>query len=169
MRHTVLIVAAMVTAAGHALATPPVMWKVVGVTDGDTLTAVDSDDVRHKIRLQGIDAPEVGQPFGTKARQMLGDMTVRKTVTVRLHGRDRFGRDLARVEVDGRDVGLALVTDGMAWQYDRYDSSPELADAEREARNARRGLWSEDDPVPPWEWRATERERKAAARRPTGR
>jgi len=139
---------------------PPVTWRVVGVSDGDTLTALDEDNQKHKVRLHGIDAPEIGQPFGTKSREALGALTVRKTATLHLHGRDRYGRDLARVEVDGVDVNVELVKDGLAWHYVRYDKSPELAKAEREARDAKRGVWADKEPMPPWEWRATERDRK---------
>jgi len=139
---------------------PPVTWKVVGVSDGDTLTALDDDNKQHKVRLHGIDAPEIGQPFGTKSREALGRLAMKKMATLHLHGRDRYGRDLARVEVDGRDVNLELVKDGLAWHYVRYDKSPELASAEREAREAKRGVWADDEAVAPWEWRATERDRK---------
>ncbi len=159
-----LIVTVIVLFAVGSGSTEPektVTWKVVGVSDGDTLTALDEDNKQHKVRLHGIDAPEIGQPFGTKSREALGQLTVKKTVTLRLHGRDRYGRDLARVEVDGRDVNVELVKGGLAWHYVRYDKSPELASAEREAREAERGVWADKDAVPPWEWRATERERKA--------
>jgi micrococcal nuclease len=139
---------------------PPVTWRVVGVSDGDTLTALDESNTRHKVRLHGIDAPEIGQPFGTKSREALGRLTMKKTATLHLRGRDRYGRDLARVEVDGVDVNVALVEDGLAWHYARYDKSPELASAERDAREAKRGVWADTGAVPPWEWRATERDRK---------
>ncbi|MEI6239393.1 MAG: thermonuclease family protein [Planctomycetia bacterium] len=152
--------------AGAASPEPPVTWRVVGVSDGDTLTALDENNTKHKVRLHGIDAPEIGQPFGTKSREALGRLTVRKTATLHLKGRDRYGRDLARVEVDGHDVNLALVKDGLAWHYVRYDQSPELAAAEREAREAKRGVWADTESVPPWEWRATERDRKS---QPAGR
>lgn len=139
---------------------PPVAWRVVGVSDGDTLTALDESNTKHKVRLHGIDAPEIGQPFGTKSREALGRLAMKKTATLHLKGRDRYGRDLARVEVDGRDVNRELVKDGLAWHYVRYDDSPELASAEREAREAKRGVWADTGAVPPWEWRATERDRK---------
>lgn len=141
-----------------------VSWKVVGVSDGDTLTALDEENKQHKVRLHGIDAPEIAQPFGAKSREALGRLTVKKTATLHLRGRDRYGRDLARVEVDGKDVNVELVKEGFAWHYTRYDNSPELASAEREAREAKHGLWADKDPVPPWEWRANEREQKAAKR-----
>ena len=157
----VLLACVAVAADGQE---PAVDWRVVGVSDGDTLTALDAANAQHKVRLQGIDAPESGQPFGTQARDRLAELTLRRTVRVILGGRDRYGRDLASVAVDGRDVARDMVAAGLAWQYDRYDSSPELARAEQEARAARRGLWADAAPVPPWEWRATERDRKDAPR-----
>jgi endonuclease YncB( thermonuclease family) len=162
--HVVTAAVALFTAMGGVVSAsspePPVTWRVVGVSDGDTLTALDESNTKHKVRLHGIDAPEIGQPFGTKSREALGTLTVRKTATLHLHGRDRYGRDLARVEVDGVDVNVALVKDGLAWHYARYDKSPELAKAERDARDAKRGVWADTGAVPPWEWRATERDRK---------
>lgn len=160
-----LIVTAVVLSAVVGAAAEPektVTWKVVGVSDGDTLTALDEANTQHKVRLHGIDAPEIAQPFGTKSREALGRLTVKKTATLHLRGRDRYGRDLARVEVDGKDVNVELVNEGFAWHYTRYDNSPELASAERDARKAKRGVWADKDAVPPWEWRATEREQKAA-------
>lgn len=160
MRLTIMMLCLSARLAFAADPVVAVSWKVVGVSDGDTLTALDESNTKHKVRLHGIDAPEIGQPFGTKSREALGRLAMKKTATLHLKGRDRYGRDLARVEVDGRDVNLELVKDGLAWHYARYDDSPELASAEREAREAKRGVWADTGAVPPWEWRATERDRK---------
>jgi endonuclease YncB( thermonuclease family) len=145
--------------AGPVVAAP-VEWKVVSVHDGDTLTAVDAANVQHKVRLQGIDAPEIGQPFGTKARDGLARLTLRKVVRVNVHDHDRYGRVLADIEADGQGVNRTMVADGMAWHYARYSKDAGLAAAERDARAARRGLWADKAPVAPWEWRATEKDRK---------
>jgi micrococcal nuclease len=75
-------------------------------------------------------------------------------------GVDRYGRTLARVEVEGQDVNRQMVAEGLAWHYLRYSDDATLADAEREARAAGRGLWRDREPVPPWEWRASEKGRK---------
>ena len=159
------VVAGSVAAAADAVHT----GRVVTVHDGDTLTVVDAANVQHKVRLQGIDAPEIGQPFGTRSRDALGKLTMRKTVTLHGRGQDRYGRTLATVEVDGRDVNRQQVADGLAWHYVRYSTSAELAAAERAARRDGRGLWADKAPVPPWEWRAKERERKSATREPAAR
>jgi endonuclease YncB( thermonuclease family) len=169
MRPAILlpVLAAMLAGCGPvAAAEPPVVWRVVSVHDGDTLTALDGDNVQHKVRLAGIDAPERGQPFGTKARDGLAGMTMGKAVAVHVTDRDKYGRTVARIEVEGQDVNRAMVAAGLAWHYTRYSKAKALEEAEAEARAARRGLWADREPVPPWEWRATEKERK---RVPAGR
>jgi endonuclease YncB( thermonuclease family) len=154
-----------VVAFSATVAAEPVEWKVVSVHDGDTLTAVDAANVQHKVRLQGIDAPEVKQAFGTKARDRLADLTLRKVVRVNVHEHDRYGRLLADIEAGGQSVNRRMVADGMAWHYSRYSKDAGLAAAEREARAARRGLWADKAPTPPWEWRAGEQNR---TRKPAG-
>jgi len=141
---------------------PPaaILWRVVGVHDGDTLTALDGDKSQHKVWLAGIDAPEIGQPFGNVSREGLATMTMGKAVAVHVTDRDRYGRTVARIEVEGQDVNKAMVAGGMAWHFTRYSDDAGLAAAEVEARDARRGLWADASPVPPWEWRASEKERK---------
>jgi len=141
------------------------VWRVVSVHDGDTVRALDPDKREHKVRLHGIDAPEVGQAFGTKSRDGLRTLVMGKAVTVDHRGEDRYGRTLARLEVDGRDVNREMVAAGLAWHYVRYSDDALLAAAEVEAREARRGLWADREPVPPWEWRAGEHARKTAAPR----
>jgi endonuclease YncB( thermonuclease family) len=155
-----LLVVIVSMLAGMAVAAEPVEWKVVSVHDGDTLTAVDASNVQHKVRLAGIDAPEIGQPFGTKARDGLARLTLRKVVRVNVHEHDRYGRVLADIEADGQGVNRTMVADGMAWHYARYSKDAGLAAAERDARAARRGLWADKAPVAPWEWRASEKDRK---------
>jgi len=73
--------------------------KVVSVHDGDTLRVLDAAGTQHKVRLQGIDAPETRQAFGTKARNRLADLTLRKVVRVNVHEHDRYGRVLAGIQV----------------------------------------------------------------------
>lgn len=155
-----------VVLAGRLIAAEPVEWKVVSVHDGDTLTAVDASNVQHKVRLQGIDAPERGQPFGTVSRDRLAAMVMGKPVTVHDEGRDKWGRTLGRIEIEGQDVNRTLVAEGLAWHYVKFSKDAGLAAAEREARAAGRGLWGDKAPVPPWEWRAGEKERKGAKREP---
>jgi len=136
------------------------VWRVVSVHDGDTLRAIDEGKVEQRIRLAGIDAPERGQPFGNVARDRLAALTMGKAVAVDVEDVDRYGRTVARLEVDGLEVCRQMVADGLAWHFTRYSDDERLAAAEREARAARRGLWRDPAAVAPWEWRASERERK---------
>lgn len=132
---------------------------VVGVADGDTITVLDADKVQHKIRLTGIDAPEKKQPFGNRSKQSLSDMVFNKTVTVETVKRDRYGRELGKVLAGGKDANLEQVRAGFAWHYKAYERTQSAtdrqayADAENEAKAAKRGLWADADPTPPWEWR----------------
>ena len=89
-----------------------------------------------------------------------------KAVTVRNDGRDKYGRTLGRIEIEGQDMNRQMVADGLAWHYVRYSKDARLAAAEREARAAGKGLWADAKPVPPWEYRATAKDRK---RQPAGR
>lgn len=128
----------------------------VNVSDGDTLTVlVDSQEI--KIRLDGIDAPESKQPFGDKSKQALRELTHGKTVTVSISGKDRYGRSIGVVAVDGLNVNETLIERGLAWHYKRFSTSARLAKLEQEAREAKRGLWVDADPVAPWEWREREK------------
>ena len=134
-------------------ATADVRGKVVSIQDGDTLTVlVDRRQVR--VRLSDIDAPELKQPFGTRARQSLSEMCFGKVATLAMRGRDRYQRSLAQVTCDGRDANAEQVRRGYAWTFVRYAprDSP-LFTLEREAKAAHRGLWADPAPVAPWEWR----------------
>jgi micrococcal nuclease len=139
---------------------PAAVWRVVSVHDGDTLRAIDEGKAEQRIRLAGIDAPERGQPFGNVARERLAALTQGQAVKVHVEDRDRYGRTVARLEVGGLDVCRQLVADGLAWHYTRYSDDADLAAVEREARAAARGLWHDPAPVAPWDWRASEAERK---------
>lgn len=140
---------------GAALAAEPVPAKVVGVHDGDSITVV-AGEKQIKVRLLSIDAPELGQPFGKAAKQALSDLVFGKDVLLRLAGKDRYKRQLAVVMAGGVDVNLHLVRSGWAWVYPHatpHDKT--LPHAEAVARAAKRGLWADPAPAPPWTWRKT--------------
>ena len=147
----VLVVSASLTAQLRRAFT----GKVVKIADGDTLTVLDRDNVQHKIRLSGIDAPEKSQTFGTKAREALASKVFGKEVLIAVEDhRDRYGRELGDIFFDHRSVNTEMVQEGFAWRYVRYDKSGTYIDAEKDAREHKRGLWADPNPVPPWEWRA---------------
>lgn len=143
------------------LASSDICGKVVSVTDGDTITVlVDREQV--KVRLDGIDAPERRQAYGNAAREKLAGLVFGKTVTVKTHGKDRYGRTIGTVIAGERSVNLQMVEAGLAWHYVEYSKDVELARAEREARAAKRGLWADTAPVAPWEFRKKPAAKKAA-------
>ncbi len=127
---------------------------VIAVTDGDTIRVLDARKQQHRVRLFGIDAPESHQAFGSRARQCLADLAFQKNVTVAYTEKDRYGRILGTVFVGRQNLNLELVKAGMAWHYVYYaQNMTALAEAEKEARQYRRGLWADAQPVPPWEFR----------------
>ncbi|HEY4313204.1 MAG TPA: thermonuclease family protein [Pirellulales bacterium] len=127
--------------------------KAVGITDGDTLTLLDGQQHQVKIRLEGIDAPESHQAYGTLARKALAGKAFEKDVVVESHGQDKYGRTLGHVFIGSRWINKELVQEGWAWHYREYSKSAVLADAESEARTKHAGLWQDDKPVAPWDFR----------------
>lgn len=126
---------------------------VVAVHDGDTVTVLRGGE-QVKVRLACIDAPERGQAFGSRSRARLAEIVMRKSITAEVIDHDAYGRTVARIRCVGVDVSLEMVRAGLAWHY-RYHcpNDARLAAAEAEARMARRGLWADTHPEPPWDWR----------------
>jgi endonuclease YncB( thermonuclease family) len=145
--------------------------RVVGVSDGDTITVLAAGNRQLKVRLDGIDAPESKQAFGAKAKQSLSELVYGRTVTVTGSKTDRYGRTVGNVAVDGRDVGLVQIERGNAWFYRQYareldgDRARDYERAEVRARADRLGLWADRKPVEPWEWRADKRAPKSVGRK----
>ena len=137
--------------------------RTVRVTDGDTIVILSDGNVQHKIRLQGIDAPERKQAFGTKSKEHLSDSVAGKFVIVEYGKRDRYGRVIGKVLVGGKDVCLEQIIAGFAWHYKKYQNEQtasdrqRYADAENEARDAKRGLWQDPHAIAPWDYRAAKR------------
>ncbi len=133
--------------------------KVVKITDGDTLYVLDAKYKEHKIRLAGIDALEQKQAYGLASRRHLASMVTGQQVMTEYQKRDRYGRILGKVWINGVDACLEQVKAGFAWHYRKYqhEQSAEdqrlYADAEIRARDERPGLWRENNPNPPWEFR----------------
>jgi micrococcal nuclease len=127
--------------------------KIVGVHDGDSVTLLTSAKETVKLRLEGIDAPESKQPFGTAAKKTLSDMVFGEAIKFDALGEDRYGRTLARIyKADGTDVNLSMVKQGMAWHFEKYSQEGALKKAQAEAKAAKMGLWAQEA-IPPWEWR----------------
>lgn len=130
---------------------------VVGIADGDTLRARCDDLPVKSIRLAEVDAPEKAQPFGQASKQHLAGLCFQKRAVVEPKGRDRFGRMVARVRCEGTDVSAEQAMSGLAWAFTPYLTDPAIGRLEAEARAARRGLWTDPNPVAPWVWRRERR------------
>lgn len=126
--------------------------RVVGVTDGDTITVLDHSTTK-KIRLLSIDAPERHQAYGTKSKEALSSKVFNKQVVVEWGETDRYGRTLGQVFLDGRWINKEMIREGWAWQYRQYSKSEVLAEAESDARTEKVGLWADSNPTAPWEFR----------------
>lgn len=133
--------------------------RVVGVADGDTITVLDAKNTQFKIRLSGIDAPEKKQAFGQVSKKYLSDLVYGKQVNVDYEKQDRYGRTVGKVLVNGVDVNLKQVKQGLAWFYRKYQNEMVLDDrlnylhAEEAAHAAKVGLWIDPEPVAPWDFR----------------
>lgn len=133
--------------------------RVVSISDGDTVTILDSTNTQLKIRLMGIDAPEKKQAFGNKSKESLSNLVFNKQVAVEYSKKDKYGRTVGKIIVDGIDVNLEQIKAGMAWHYKKYQKEQSVDDrhiyaqAEDKARLEKRGLWIEAKPLPPWDWR----------------
>lgn len=145
----------------------PAVWQqfLDAAADGDTITVLDDSNTQHKIRLEGIDAPEKKQPFGQRSKESLSDLVFSKTVSVETGKTDRYGREVGKVLIDDTDANLLQVQRGFAWHYKAYEREQPAtdrkayadADAENETKAAHRGLWKDATPVPPWEYRRAKR------------
>jgi endonuclease YncB( thermonuclease family) len=127
--------------------------NVVKVVDGDTFD-LKSGNNKMRIRIFGIDSPERGQAFNIKAKEFTAGLIAGKDVRVVIHNKDRYGRFVGEVYLsDGTYVNAEIVKAGYAWHFKRYSDDEELAQGEHEARAGKRGLWLDENPIPPWEFR----------------
>jgi endonuclease YncB( thermonuclease family) len=173
MRFNSLTAAFLLVLAASACSAAPKSFeaRVIGIADGDTLTVLNSDQVPHKIRLAGIDAPEKGQAFGERSKQNLDRWVRDKTVRIEWTKIDKYGRLVSKVLVAPPgpcpstpcptifDVNLDQVSAGFAWHYKYYEDEQSEQDrrtyalAEQRARKQKLGLWRDANPLPPWEER----------------
>lgn len=147
-----------------AVLAEPLSGRVVGVIDGDSLKIV-IDGRQTEVRLAGIDAPEKGQPYGARAKQVLADLVYGRDVMVQAAGVDRYRRTLATIYLDGRSVNAAMVEAGAAWVYTAYTDDARLLQLQEQAQQQQSGLWQlpSGAQIPPWEWR---RGRRSATAEP---
>lgn len=133
--------------------------RVVGVADGDTITILDGTNTQHKIRLNGIDAPEKSQAFGNVSKRSLSDMVFNQQVDVDWLKEDRYGRKVGKVLLNNEDVNLKQIKRGLTWYFKKYKSDVAQEDrityvqAQQEAEANKTGLWVDPNPIPPWDFR----------------
>lgn len=126
--------------------------RVIVVMDGDTVMAMRGGR-KLKIRLANIDAPEKAQPYGPESRQSLYEMVNKREVQIDSQAVDQYGRVIGAIHVDGYSVNQEQVRRGMAWEYSYRHSDKTYQRLQSEAQQARRGLWAQANPEPPWQWR----------------
>lgn len=148
-----LVIASLVL--GHAAVANTLQGRVVGVSDGDTVTVLDVDNKPHKIRLSGIDAPEKEQAYGQKSKESLSELVFGKSVDVEWRKQDRYGRTVGKIMLGDVDICLEQVKRGMAWHYKQYQQEQaaqdrlSYAESETLARSMGTGLWQDASPVEP--------------------
>ena len=126
--------------------------QIKRVVDGDTVHVFCQDEV-YKIRLTEIDAPERDQPYGNNSTEYLKDLLKEGRVDVDISGTDRYGRKLGRLYWQGMDINRELVSAGYAWVYDQYVTDSSFYENQSKARNLKKGLWEDQNPLEPWNWR----------------
>lgn len=153
----ILLTLALLSATALASA-ESVTGRIVGVTDGDTVTLLDITKTQYKIRLAAIDAPEKAQPFGNRSKQALSSLCFNQQADVEVTDTDRYGRLVGIVTCNNINANEVMLSSGMAWVYSKYAKGfGHYYALEREAQAARIGLWVDNNPIPPWEWRKAKR------------
>ena len=142
------------------------LGRVTRVLDGDTVDLLTAQRENIRIRLNAIDAPEKGQAYGQRSRKFLNDLVHGRNVRVQYAGKDRYGRILGDIYLGEELINLKMVDAGLAWHYVMFaKDNAMMAKAEAEARAAKRGLWQEPNPIPPWEFRKKSRDRQSEAKK----
>jgi micrococcal nuclease len=130
--------------------------KITKVVDGDTYFFQTANETL-KVRMFGIDAPEGNQPFGKESKEFISKYLY-KDATLVTHGHDQYKRTLGTLFIDGQDINLVSVKGGYSWHYKRYLNDKQYAEAQENAKKLKLGLWSFSNPIPPWNFRHTEKE-----------
>ena len=147
-----------------------VIGRCLKVSDGDTIYVVTDGNVKYKVRLDRIDAPESDQPYGKESTAYLSSLIRGKTVRVEWVKKDQYGRVLGIVYLPSidqsnnpnnrtirQDINLTMVATGNAWHYSYFDHTPAYIAAESAAKEQKLGLWAAENPINPYEWRKSKR------------
>ena len=142
-----------ILAFSTAYADETVEGKVTRIIDGDSILVTDSKMVEYEVQLEGIDAPEMQQDFGKESTEGLSKLLKYKSVRLTWKSKDNFDRLLAQVYAGDKHINMEMIKTGMAWHFKKYNKDEELAKAETEAREAKKGLWARESPMAPWDYR----------------
>ena len=135
--------------------------KVIKIVDGDTYDLLTEDKTTIRIRMNGIDAPERGQPFYQKAKDFLGQLCFQKNIRIVKIDIDMHGRVIADSYLDdGTSLSYEMVRNGFAWHFKKYSNDTKLAQLEIDAKSMKLGLWVDENPTAPWDIRAHRRNGK---------
>ena len=150
-----LILSAVALVAAFAASGKTLEGEVTRVSDGDTIwvRANGEQGKGVKVRLDRIDAPESKQDYGFEAKEYLNGRIGGKTVKVEWEKKDQFGRILGIVYLDDTDINLEMVATGNAWHYAHFDQTPEYIEAEKTAKRNLLGLWADESPINPYDFR----------------
>lgn len=153
MKSLIILIALIMGCINFAMAHEEITGKVTAVVDGTTLEVAGNDKQLYRIRLVGIDSPELAQEYGNEAREFLEKLVLGKTVKVNITGKDRWGRYLGDVIIDGKtDPRIELLKHGLTWTAEK-NPLPELEEYRAKAQQKAKGLWKQSDPIPPWIFR----------------
>ncbi|TWP31815.1 thermonuclease family protein [Apibacter muscae] len=133
--------------------------RVIKVADGDTVTILTDENEQIKIRLYGIDCPEKGQDFSSKATAFTSSFCFGKIVKVTQKGLDRYGRVLGIILIGKKNLNEELLKNGLAWHYKYFDKTQKYVDLEQEAKNNKLNIWSMNNPIAPWDFRKKPKKR----------
>jgi micrococcal nuclease len=129
--------------------------KAIKIVDGDTFDLLTEEKKTLRIRMNGIDCPERKQDYYQAAKNALSNYIFNKEVSLVTNGHDRNKRVIATIFCNGENINLAMIRSGYAWHYKKYSADTSFAEAEKQARLNKKGLWSMNNPVAPWEFRKT--------------
>ena len=127
-------------------------YFVTKVIDGDTIE-VRQEKRNYKVRLSEIDAPEINQRFGTESKNFLASLILNKEIELIYITEDRYGRIVAKIYKDNKDINRSMVRSGLAWVYDYYVEDQSLYNDQNLAKKNSFNIWSEASPTPPWVFR----------------
>jgi endonuclease YncB( thermonuclease family) len=130
--------------------------KVISITDGNTICVIHSDKAR-MVKMSGVDCPDPDQPYGPEAKEFLVSLISGREIWINVERMDHFNRGVSKITLDGQDVAVQVVQAGLGWYDTRYSSNAQIAEAQTLARASKSGLWSQEKPVPPWEFRQMSR------------